>query len=122
MPLSFESKTLCVVSPDGACTGLEVVIPKSFLARARGLLGRDRLGLSRGMLFERCGSVHCFGMTRAIDVVFASRAGNILKCVPLLQPYRFAMCRGAYYVLELDAGGIAGIGIGLSDRLELSET
>jgi uncharacterized protein len=121
MSLSLESKTLNVLSPDGARTVLEVLIPKSFLARARGLLGRERLGLSRGMLFERCASVHCFGMTRPIDVVFASRAGDILKCVPLLQPYRLALCLGAYYVLELDAGGIAELGIGLSGRFELAE-
>lgn len=98
---------------------LDIVMPMSFFDRARGLLGRGLLGAGRGMLFERCASVHCIGMTRSIDVVFAARDGQILKCVPALRPFGAAACRGAYYVLELDAGGVERLGVSRGDRIEL---
>ena len=119
MSSAMPSGRLRLFMPAGSEQDLDVVMPMSFLARARGLLGRGPLGPGQGMLFERCASVYCFGMMRRIDVIFAARSGEILRCVSALRPFGVAACRGAYYVLELDAGSIERLGVGIGDRLEM---
>ena len=89
--------------------GGEVLLPEvgrttSAWERGRGLLGRPALTPGQGLWIDRCGSVHTWGMRYALDVVFMTGEGVILKVARSLRPFRFAAARKARMVLELPAG------------------
>lgn len=85
--------------------------PISFMARARGLIARPPLGADQGFWFDRCSSVHSFGMRHAIDVLFISTEGEVLRVLHRLKPWRAAWHMGSSSVLELGAGMAAQHGI-----------
>lgn len=89
-----------------SCGALRVKSARSFLARARGLLGAPALGADEALLIAPCNSVHTIGMRYAIDVIFLDREGGILRLVERLRPLRFAACWRAHSVLECRAGTI----------------
>jgi uncharacterized protein len=89
----------------------------SFLARARGLLLRPRLGAAEALLIEPCSSVHMFGMTYAIDVAFVDRAGVVLKVVSRLPPFGLAAAPGAHAAWEFAANSCERLGIRPGVRL-----
>ena len=80
----------------------------------RGLLGRKELPSGEGILLRPAGSVHTFFMRFAIDVVFLSRDGEVLKVADRVPPWRTAAAKGAKAVVELPAGeaGRRGIRVG----------
>ncbi|MCF6298619.1 MAG: DUF192 domain-containing protein [Thiomicrorhabdus sp.] len=82
----------------------DVIIPASFLARARGLLWREELKGDEGMLFINCNSIHMLGMRIAIDVVFLNEYWEVVGCVSNLKPWRMAYNRKAKNVLEVRQG------------------
>ncbi len=53
-----------------------------------------------------------------IDVVFLSRAGEVMKVSADVGPWRTRSCRRAYAVLELAAGEAKRRGIATGDHLE----
>jgi len=73
-------------------------------ARRRGLLGRDALDLSAGMMLAPCVAVHTAFMRFPIDVVFVDRDGVVRKIVRDLKPWRIAASPRAYAAIELAAG------------------
>lgn len=81
--------------------------------RFLGLMGKRRLPEGEALLIEPCGSIHCFFMRFAIDAVFVDREWTVRRVVRGLKPWRVAFGgRGAYAVIELAAGGAAGIQVG----------
>jgi uncharacterized membrane protein (UPF0127 family) len=72
--------------------------------RRRGLLGRDALDLSAGMMLAPCVAVHTAFMRFPIDVVFVDRDGVVRKIVRDLKPWRIATSPRAYAAVELAAG------------------
>ena len=94
-------------------SGLEfchVEIAKTPWERMRGLLGRPVPGPGRGLLIERCPSVHTFGMRYPIDVVFLSGTGRVVRVVRNLKPWRVARGgKGAQAVVELAAGVVGRV-------------
>jgi uncharacterized membrane protein (UPF0127 family) len=50
-----------------------VSLANTFVARARGLLGREGLVPGEGLVIEPCGSVHTVGMAFPIDVLHLDR-------------------------------------------------
>jgi uncharacterized membrane protein (UPF0127 family) len=97
--------------------GVRVVVAHSFLRRLRGLLGRRSMAPDEALLLAPCPSVHTFWMRFAIDVVFLDVAGEVMRVVPGLGPWRFAWARGAHACLELPAGGAARAGLHAGVRL-----
>lgn len=83
----------------------------------RGLLGRSGLESGEGLLLQPASSVHTFFMRFAIDVVFLSRDGEVLKVADRVPPWRTAAARGAKTVIELAAGEAGRCGIRVGDRL-----
>ena len=81
-------------------------------------MGRPSLALDEGVLFTRTGSIHMFFMRFPIDAVFCDRDLRVLHVVSDLQPWRTAGKRGAKSVLELHAGGAAGVQVGEQLLLE----
>jgi uncharacterized membrane protein (UPF0127 family) len=72
--------------------------------RRRGLLGRNALDLSAGMMLAPCVAVHTAFMRFSIDVVFVDRDGVVRKIVRDLKPWRIATAPRAYAAVELAAG------------------
>jgi uncharacterized protein len=99
-----------------------VEVPQTRTERARGLLGRDEMEPSAGMLFERTSSVHTFGMRFPIVVAFLGRpdpAGRrTARRVLTMTPGRVAPPRpGVRAVLELPAGSDVRVGDAILCRL-----
>lgn len=69
-----------------------------------------------GLWLGPCAAVHTFGMRYAIDVIFLDHRGHVIRCVPALPPWRWAVCMRAVSVVEFESGlvclddrGISGI-------------
>lgn len=102
---------------DGRVVCARCALATNTWTRARGLLGRAALAPDEGMYFRPAGSIHMFFMRFAIDAVFCDRDLQVLGVERELKPWRTAHRKGAKVVIELPAGGAAGIEPG--DRLVL---
>jgi uncharacterized membrane protein (UPF0127 family) len=95
---------------------LKAWVADSYFTRLRGLLGKKRLNDNDGMSLERCSSVHTFGMSYPLDLVFMDKKGKVVKVQESVKPFRTASARGAYYTLELNQGVISKQGISENDH------
>jgi uncharacterized protein len=87
----------------------EALLADTFLTRFRGLLGRPQPGPGEGLVLRPCDSVHMFGMTYALDVIFAASDGEVLRVVRDLRPWRLTWpCPRAEWTVELAPGAAAG--------------
>jgi uncharacterized protein len=85
----------------------------------RGLLGRDRLERSEGLLLRPASSIHTFFMRFPIDAVWLDRDLLVVGVTHDVSPWRTAAQRGARAVLELPAGEAAALGLEVGERLFL---
>lgn len=83
---------------------MHVHVCESPLERGRGLLLRRCPDPRTAYLLRRCSAIHTIGMTYAIDIVFCSGSGRILRIVKELGPFRVARHPEAAQVWELAAG------------------
>jgi uncharacterized membrane protein (UPF0127 family) len=104
---------------DGAVVCEDCYVAERPASRMRGLLGRNHLPRSEGMLLRPAGSVHTFFMRFALDVVFLDWDLRVLRIVEHVRPGRAVWHRGAKTVLELRAGEARRAGIARGDRLQL---
>lgn len=86
---------------------LVVRTTESSLERMRGLLGGPPLGAGEALVISPCNMVHTLGMRYPIDVVFADRAGTVLKVSADVPPMRMRACLRAAAVVELRSGEAA---------------
>ncbi|MFG2127894.1 DUF192 domain-containing protein [Streptomyces sp. NPDC048751] len=106
--------------PDTGKGGLSVPleIAASYRARTRGLLGRD--SVDGAMLLSPANSVHTFRMRIPIDVAYLSRDLTVLA-VRTMRPGRLGLPRlRARHVLEAEAGVMAGWGVRVGVRVEVT--
>src|SRR4029079_2407833 len=103
-----------------SAVALEVDVAATRATRRRGLLGRESLGATEGMLLTPCKAVHTVGMLFPIDVIFIDRDGRAVRIVPALAPWRIAMSVRAKAVIELAAGTAAASDIRVGDMLYLA--
>jgi uncharacterized membrane protein (UPF0127 family) len=75
-------------------------------SRRKGLLGRDSIPEDVALVIAPCESVHTFFMRFAIDVVFVSRGGRVVKVCRSVKPWRIAGAWGAFAVVEAATGFI----------------
>ena len=98
-------------------TGLPIVseleIAVDSISRRKGLLGRDRLAETSGIVIAPTNAVHTFFMRFPIDIVFLTRSGRVLKVRRAVPARRIAIALRAFAVLELAAG--------IAARLDLRE-
>ncbi len=76
------------------------------LERTKGLLGRT-LTSGEALWITPCNSVHSFGMSYPIDLVYLDKALRVRKLVIGLSPFRASFCLSARSTLELMAGQVA---------------
>jgi uncharacterized membrane protein (UPF0127 family) len=85
--------------------GLHLFVARSRRSRLLGLALLARAPPGSAVLLPRCRSVHTAGMRFALDVVFLDGAGNVLRAVAGVPPWRVVSCRDAVAVLEVPAAG-----------------
>ena len=103
-----------------SAVALEVDVASTRATRRRGLLGRESLSATEGLLLTPCKAVHTVGMRFPIDVIFIDRDGRAVRIVPSLAPWRIAMSARAKAVIELAAGQAAASEIRVGDMLYLA--
>ncbi len=92
----------------------------TFLARARGFLGRDRVADGEAIVFPSCRSIHTVGMRCAIDAIFVDRQWRVVALTPRLRPWRWVPpVWRAWGVIEVASGTIARAALRLGDHLLL---
>jgi len=104
---------------DGRCVARILIPAFDRETRNKGLLGRRSLDTGSALILAPCNGVHTFFMKFAIDIVFVSRPGRVLKIRADCRPWRLAFTRGAFAVIELPAGGAASSALAVGDELEL---
>jgi uncharacterized membrane protein (UPF0127 family) len=85
--------------------------------RRQGLLGRSELRPGTALVLAPCNAVHTFRMRFPIDVVFVARDGRVTKIVQRLAAWRATASFSAFATIELRAGAIDGLDLGVGDRL-----
>lgn len=86
--------------------------------RRTGLLKHTGLGSGEGLWIKPSEGVHTFGMKFAIDVVFVSKKGVVLKLRPNMVKRRISFCLRGHSVVELPVGVIESTGTTVGDQLE----
>jgi len=107
--LVLESSGLVVVP------ALEVAVDSG--TRKKGLLGRDGLAEGSGLVIAPTNAVHTFFMRFPIDILFVTRAGEVVRIRRAVGAWRIAAAFRAYAVIELAAGGAARVGLQVGDRV-----
>ena len=93
-------------------------VADSFFPRLVGLMGVAGLDPGQGLLILPCNSVHTHFMRFPIDVLYVSRALEVMHVDHAMQPWRFGRIhRGARFVVELPAGTAVTTGTQAGDRL-----
>jgi uncharacterized membrane protein (UPF0127 family) len=88
-------------------------------SRRRGLLGRDSLAPGAALVIAPTNGVHTFFMKFAIDVVFVTRDGRVVKIARAVKPWRATLAFRAFAVVELAAGAADRSGLRVGDRLHV---
>ena len=85
--------------------------------RARGMIGRDFLDCD-ALIFPGCRAVHTCFMGMALDLLFVDEARRVVAVRAEVRPWRIAMgpC-GSRTVIELPAGRLCGMDVGMGDAL-----
>ena len=89
-------------------------------SRRKGLLGRDSLPEHSALIIAPCQAIHTFSMRFAIDVLFVSKDGRVLKVRRNVGPRRIAATLRAFAVVELPAGAIESSGTQPGDVLQVA--
>jgi uncharacterized membrane protein (UPF0127 family) len=98
---------------------LRVGLANTFLTRFTGLMFSRPLAPRAALLLMHCPSVHTAFMRQTIDVVYIDSAGQVVRCVSRLRPWRCSIGNAqAVHALELAAGTIERLGIRCGDRLQ----
>jgi len=91
----------------------------TFLARSRGLLGKEGLASGEGLWISPCGSIHSFGMRFAFDALFLDRNLTVVGRYDRFRRNRFSrVFWSARGVLELPAGTIESTGTEVGDEIQ----
>ncbi|RBP51376.1 DUF192 domain-containing protein [Arenicella xantha] len=93
----------------------------TFGQRLKGLLFRNSISKSDAFWFDRCSSVHMFGMTFSIDAIFLDRDFKVVKVHKELRPWQVAWSWRGHSVLEVCAGQSDQLHITVGQRLRFIE-
>ena len=103
-----------------SAVALDVEVAATRAERRRGLLGREALSPTQGVLLTPCVAVHTAFMRFPIDVVFIDRDGRAVRIVPAVAPWRMTASFRAHSVIELAAGTAKAADIRVGDFLYLA--
>lgn len=89
-------------------------------SRRKGLLDHHSLADGSAMIIAPTSAIHTFSMRFAIDVMFVSRDGRVLKVRRHVKPRRIAAAWRAFAVVELAAGAVERSDTQPGDQLQLA--
>jgi uncharacterized protein len=110
----LEPKVVYVHTAKGT---IKTYLADGFFSRMRGLLWRKPLAPKEAILLTPCHSVHTFGMSYPIDIVFLSPDYQVVRLVSNCMPRRMVFCKNAKHTLELAAGQATQLGIKIGAQL-----
>jgi uncharacterized membrane protein (UPF0127 family) len=116
--LKSASTTFALVNErtgEPVVTTLEIAVDSA--TRRKGLLGRDGLDETTGIVIAPTNAVHTFFMRFSIDIVFVTRAGQVLKICGSVPARRIAVALRGFAVVELAAGRARRVGLVAGDVL-----
>jgi uncharacterized membrane protein (UPF0127 family) len=116
-PLLAQPQERLVIRTRDVTLATSVELAADSAARRRGLLGRDSLAPGAALVIAPCSGVHTFGMAFAIDVIYTSRDGTVLKIRRAMPPGRLSHAAGAFAAIEMSAGAADAAGLQAGDRL-----
>lgn len=121
-PAAGDAPAVGVVHlPSGTVLASRPVLAATFMARLRGLLGRDSLEAGEALVLEPCTSVHMFFMTFALDVVFVDGQDRVVAIYPDLRPWQVSGIHSdAARTIEFAAGTLTVVpGLKVGDPLAI---
>jgi uncharacterized protein len=92
---------------NGRLVATELIPAFDSRSRRKGLLDHATFEESSAMLIAPSNAVHTCFMRFPIDIVFATRAGRIVKTCAAVKPWRIAAALRGSVVIELPAGTLA---------------
>ncbi len=96
-----------------------ILIAENFIDRLIGLMFKDKLVGSDGLMIDPCRSIHTCFMRYNLDVVFISRNNSVVKIIRDLKPWRMTWIYWrATKTLELPAGKLP-FDVQIGDILEV---
>lgn len=101
---------------------LKIKVAKKFSDRLFGLIGKKNLPGGEGLLIAPCKSIHMCFMKFSIDAIFVDKNFVIKKIVPGLKTWTgFAICPGAWGVVEVAAGESGRLNLKVGEKLEVQK-
>ena len=100
----------------------ELVVAKSTLTRAIGLLGRKSIKPSFGMMFPNCRSIHTHFMLFTIDIIFVDDNNCITELKSNLSPWKILVAKNkqSKHIIELHSGTIQANNLIIGDCLSIA--
>jgi uncharacterized membrane protein (UPF0127 family) len=90
----------------------ECNLADNFIKRLKGLMFRQNMSDTEGLLIVPCNSIHTFFMKFPIDLVFIDHEGNAVADIREFKPGRvLSTVKGAWAALELNGGRLENIGL-----------
>lgn len=97
----------------------QALLAESMAERFWGLMGKSKLAPDEALILPQCRMVHSLFMSFALDLVFCTESGVVIKLYPNLKPWRISpYVPGAFYTIEALAATINKKDLRLGDRLE----
>lgn len=90
---------------------ITILSTENFFERTGGLLKLPILTKNQGLLIYKCNSIHTFGMTYSLDIVYLNRHLKVVKLIENIKPKRMSLCLRAKHTLELLTGEISRLHI-----------
>ena len=110
-----------VLEPSGRVVVPELEVAVESSTRKKGLLGRDGLADGCGLVIAPTNAVHTFFMGFPIDILFVTKAGEVVKVRHAVPAWRMTAAFRGYAVIELAAGGAARAGLQVGDRVAVRQ-
>jgi uncharacterized membrane protein (UPF0127 family) len=104
----------------GRSVGLRVRYATGFWSRLIGFWPAPRWHAVDAIVFPGCSSVHTFGMTQRVDVVFVGHQGCIVRTAASVAPWRVLSDARARLVVEFRPGLASGLGVVPGEVLEVT--
>ena len=89
-------------------------------SRRKGLLDHASLADGSAMIIAPTSAIHTFAMRFAIDVIFVSKDGRVLKVKTAVKPRRITAAWRAFAVVELAAGAVERSDTRPGDQLQIA--
>jgi uncharacterized membrane protein (UPF0127 family) len=119
-------KAVLIEREDGRPLASQAWCTQGVSERIEGWFSKKSVEPGEGLLIAPCASVHTFGMSFKMDLLFLDGGMRVIKVVTGLKPNRVAWAGVKYFLLpwncqalELPCGAAAGIKAG--ESLKLSE-